>query len=73
MSEMTLEQLAYRPGQFAKLTGLSEGFVKLEIYRGKLHAVKKGTATLITAEAARKYLSESDAPQSAQAQDMERK
>lgn len=50
-------RLAYSPQEFSKLTSLSLSFVKQEIYRGNLKAIKRGSRVIIPAEAAREYLS----------------
>lgn len=52
------ERLSYRVNEFAQANRLSLWFVKQEIYRGNLRAVKKGRIVLIPADAAREYLSE---------------
>lgn len=52
-----MDQLAYKVKTFARLTELSERFVKQQIYDGKLKAIKKEGIWRIPAEAAREYLS----------------
>jgi hypothetical protein len=51
-----VEPLAYRPKDFARLTGLSLSTVKREIYAGNLKVVRRRGVVLIPAEAARAYL-----------------
>ena len=55
LSTQSTERLAYKVKTFARLSDLSERFVKQEIYDGNLKAVKKGAQWRIPAEAAREY------------------
>jgi len=55
------ERLAYNAVEFARLIGKSERHVREEIYRGKLRALKKCGAWLISREAGDEYRGE--APQ----------
>ena len=49
-------RLAYRINAFAAATGLSRSTVYAEIRAGKLRAKRRGSQTLITADAAAAYL-----------------
>jgi excisionase family DNA binding protein len=52
------ERLSVRPGDAARLTGLSERYVRELIARGELYSVRVGTARLIPLEALRRLVSD---------------
>ncbi len=52
--------LAYSPAAFAQAIGRSTGFVRLEIARGRLKAIRRGKAILITKTAAAEYLEQTE-------------
>jgi hypothetical protein len=48
--------LAYGVDEFARVTGLSRAFMWEQIRLKKIHVIRRGRRTLITAEAAREFL-----------------
>jgi hypothetical protein len=50
-------RLAYRVDEFARMSGLSPNFVRLEIARKNLDAFRRGRCVLIPAAAGERYLS----------------
>lgn len=56
MSTPSAERLAYRPIEFARLTGLSLSTIKREIYNGNLRVLRVRRMVIIPIDVARQYL-----------------
>ena len=50
-------RLAYGLDELARMIGVSRGFLRLEIKRGKLNPKHLGRRVVVTADEARRYLS----------------
>jgi excisionase family DNA binding protein len=59
------DRLAYGIEEFARVAGIGRTTIFEQIRMGKLHAIKRGRRTLITADAARAWLSDTPAEQGA--------
>ena len=57
MSPIQSEKLAWRIGEFARASGISQSLVYKHIREGKLRAVKQGRSTLILHADGQAYLS----------------
>jgi len=56
-----LPRVAYSYNEAAEVLGLSAGFLRLEVQRGRLHALHAGRRRLILADELSRYLRQCDA------------
>lgn len=56
MDKSDLPRMAYRIPEVVKIIGISRAAVYRELKERRLHAIKVGNSTLITAEALKKWL-----------------
>ncbi len=55
-SKIETERITYSIGEVHQMTGLSKGFLRLEIARGNLNAIKRGRRVLIHKTEFERYL-----------------